>query len=50
MGFKLVESAEKCWKRLHGVALMVDIIDGVEFKNGIKQVEKTVRSGLSYYR
>lgn len=43
MVFKLVESAEKRWKRLHGFALMADIIEGVEFKNGIKQVEKTDR-------
>jgi len=43
MVFKLVQGAEKRWKRLHGFALMADIIEGVEFKNGIKQVEKTDR-------
>ena len=41
MVFKLVQGAEKRWKRLYGFALMADIIEGVEFKSGIKQVERT---------
>ena len=44
MVFKLVQGAEKRWQRLHGFALMADIIEGVEFKNGIKQVEEGDRS------
>jgi len=43
MVFKLVQGAEKRWKHLHGFVLMADIIEGVEFKKGIKQVEKTDR-------
>jgi len=41
MVFRLVQGAEKRWKRLYGFALMADIIEGVEFKSGIKQVERT---------
>ena len=44
MVFKLVQGAEKRWKRLHGFVLMADIIEGVEFKNGVKQVEKNDRN------
>lgn len=44
MVFKLVQCAEKRWQRLHGFALMADIIDGVVFKNGIKQVEEGDRN------
>ena len=36
MVFKLVQGAEKRWQRLHGFTLMADIIEGVEFKNGVK--------------
>ena len=45
MVFKLVQSVEKRWKRLHGLAaLIADIVEGVEFENGVKQAEKGGRS------
>ena len=40
MVFKLVQGAEKRWQRLHGFALMADVIEGVVFENGIKKEEK----------
>ena len=40
MVFKLVQGAEKRWQRLHGFALMADVIEGVIFENGIKKEEK----------
>jgi len=44
MVFKLVQGAEKRWQRLHGFALLADVIEGVPFKNGIKVVEKNDRN------
>ena len=38
------QDAEKRWTRLHGFVLMADIIVGIEFENGIKQVEKNDRN------
>ncbi len=37
MVFKLTQSAEKGWRRLNGYQLLADLIQGVPFKNGIKQ-------------
>ncbi len=36
MVFKLAEAAEKKWRRLNGSALVRDVIDGVQFKDGIR--------------
>lgn len=36
MVFKLVQSAEKNWRRLLGYELIQDVINGVEFKDGVK--------------
>ncbi len=44
MVFKLVESAEKRWQRLHGSDLMADVIIGTKFIDGVKQVEENDRS------
>jgi len=44
MVFKLVQTAEKRWRRLHGFELIADVIDGVNFINGVKQEEKSDRS------
>ena len=38
MVFKLVQSAEKTWRRLLGYELIEDVINGVEFKDGLKVV------------
>ncbi len=36
MVFKLAEAAEKKWRRLNGAALVRDVIDGVQFTDGIR--------------
>ncbi len=36
MMFKLGQSAEKSWRRLRGFAHLADVIEGVDFINGIK--------------
>ncbi len=37
MAFKLVETAQKKWKRLRGYKHLADVIIGVQFTNGIKE-------------
>ena len=37
MAFKLMESAQKRWRRLRGYKMLADVIVGVKFINGIKQ-------------
>lgn len=37
MAFKLIESAQKRWRRLRGYKMLADVITGVKFTNGIKQ-------------
>lgn len=36
MAFKLMQSAQKRWQRLRGYDLLADVIEGVEFKDGIR--------------
>ncbi|MEG3663482.1 transposase, partial [Celeribacter halophilus] len=36
MMFKLGQSAEKSWRKLRGFAYLADVIQGVDFVNGIK--------------
>ena len=36
MAFKLMQSAQKRWHRLRGYNLLADVIEGVEFKDGIR--------------
>ena len=36
MVFKLIQSAEKRWKKLKGFKLVADVIEGVNFKDGIR--------------
>lgn len=36
MVFKLAEAAQKKWRRLTGADLVRDVIDGVQFKDGVK--------------
>ena len=37
MVFKLVQSAARTWRRLNGHGLLVDVIQGVQFNDGIKE-------------
>ena len=41
MVFKLVQSAEKRWRRLQGCELLGDIITGVRFKDGIRMSDQS---------
>ena len=38
--FKLVQSAQKRWHRIRGFKLLGDVIEGVQFKDGIRQEEE----------
>ena len=38
MAFKLMMSAQNKWRKLDGANRMPEIIQGVEFKDGIKQL------------
>lgn len=40
MAFKLIESAQKRWQRLHSHHRMADVIEGVIFVDGEAQIEK----------
>ena len=37
MAFKLMESAQKNWIRLHGIKRLAEMIEGVQFVDGIPQ-------------
>ena len=47
MVFKLVQSAQKRWRRLRGFSLLADVIEGVNFKDGTR-VDKDVCSNENY--
>jgi len=36
MVFKLIQSAQKRWRRLRGFRLLADVIEGVNFKDGAR--------------
>ena len=40
MAFKLMMSAQTKWRKLDGANRMPEIIRGIEFKDGIKQLQK----------
>lgn len=42
MVFKLILSAEKSWQRLRGHRKVVDVMNGVQFKDGVEVTEKTL--------
>ena len=39
MVFKLMMSAKKKWRKLSGTNRLPEVIQGVEFKDGIKQIQ-----------
>src|SRR5699024_4571247 len=47
MVFKLLETAQKRWNRLHGFALLTLVVNNVKFQDGI-QVEETSARGAAY--
>jgi putative transposase len=46
MIFKLVEAAEKSWRRLHGHNLLPKLIVGVKFTDGIEIIASSTRARL----
>jgi putative transposase len=36
MPFKMILSTERKWRKLNGLYMLGEVIDGVEFKDGIK--------------
>jgi len=49
MVFKLVDNAEKHWRRLRGFNYLADIIQGIKFTNGIRDdaAEGSVNAGVA---
>ena len=39
MAFKLMMSAQKKWRKLDGANRMPEIIQGIEFRDGIRQLQ-----------
>ncbi len=48
MVFKLIQSAQKRWKKLNGFKLIADVIEGVNFKDGVR-VDKSNQSAENNY-
>ncbi len=46
MIYKLIESAQKRWKRIKGFALLTLVVNNVEFKDGL-QVEDQSESAVA---
>ena len=44
MTFKLIETAQKRWRKLRGYRLLADVIRGVKFKDGERVNEETEQS------
>lgn len=44
MVFKLIQSAEKRWKRIKGFDLIGEVIEGVVFKDGVRTTDQPDRS------
>ncbi|HLE55596.1 MAG TPA: IS256 family transposase [Rhodothermia bacterium] len=42
MVFKLARSAEKKWRRLHGYQLVIKVLEGVRFVDGIEENEQSI--------
>jgi len=44
MVFKLIQSAEKRWKRIKGFDLIGEVIEGVVFKDGVRTTDQPDRN------
>ncbi len=44
MVYKLLEVAQKKWKRLKGFALLTLVVNNVKFKDGIRVLEESDRN------
>ena len=38
--FKLIQSAQKRWRRIKGFSLLAEVIEGIEFKDGVRILDK----------
>lgn len=38
--FKLIQSAQKRWRRIKGFSLLAEVIEGIEFKDGLRTQDK----------
>ena len=45
MVFKLMMSAEQRWLKLRGAELVTEVIQGVRFKNGVREQPKQMAPG-----
>jgi hypothetical protein len=43
MVFKLIQSAEKRWKRIKGFDLIGEVIEGIVFKDGVGDKDQPAR-------
>ncbi len=46
MTFKLIEVAQNRWRRLKGYKLLADVLQGVNFKDGIKQPKEETKQNV----
>ncbi len=46
MTFKLIEVAQNKWRRLKGYKLLADVLQGVNFKDGIKQQKEETKQNV----
>ncbi len=46
MTFKLIEVAQNRWRRLKGYKLLADVLQGVNFKDGIKQQKEETKQNV----
>ena len=44
MVYKLLESAQKKWKRLKGFGLLTLVVNNVKFKDGVQEREESDRN------
>jgi hypothetical protein len=49
MAFKLMMSAQKKWRKLDGRNRLPEIIQGVEFRDGLRQLQAADGSGVTNF-
>jgi hypothetical protein len=49
MVFKLMMSAKKKWRKLSGTNRLPEVIQGVEFKDGIKLLKKSLNQAVTRF-
>ncbi len=41
MAYKLLDAAQERWRRLNGHQLVAEVLDGVQFKDGVRVTDDT---------